>query len=64
MDGWKKLGTELGFTKQDFDMIKKFALPNRHGSYPKITYEEREQIMNFTRSVIDKLINWKLNNSK
>lgn len=61
--GWKKLGTELGFTEQDFDMIKKFALPNRHGTYPKITYKEREQIMNFTRSVIDKLIDWKLKNN-
>lgn len=57
-DGWTKLGTNLGFKEEDFNEIKKFALPNRHGKYPKITYQERERVMNFTRSIIDKVINW------
>jgi hypothetical protein len=62
--GWKELGKELGFTEKDFDEIKKFALPNRHGKYPTITYTERERIMNFTRRVIDKSIHQILSESK
>lgn len=57
-DGWTKLGANLGFKEEDFNVIKKYALPNRHGKYPKITYQEREQIMNFTRLIIDNTVNW------
>lgn len=52
--GWEKLNQVLGFQESDFDEIKKFALPNRHGEYLAMTYVERERIMNFTRSFIDK----------
>jgi hypothetical protein len=55
-DAWIKLRANLGFKKEDFDEIKTFALPNRHGKYPKITYQERERLMNFTRVIIDKVI--------
>lgn len=55
-DGWVKLREKLNFKRDDFIEINKFALPNRHGQYPKITYAERERIMNFTRRVIDALI--------
>lgn len=57
-DGWKKLRTNLVLKEVDFDEIKRFALPNRHGKYPKVTYGERERIMNFTRSIIDRTIDW------
>ena len=55
-NGWKKLNEKFDLKECDFDEIKKFALPNRHGSYPLITYKERERMMNFTRKIIDKLI--------
>jgi hypothetical protein len=57
-DGWEKLNTHLGFKKENFEEIQRFSLPNRHGAYPKITYQEREQIMNFTRNIIDKVIQY------
>ncbi len=55
-NGWGKLNSKLGFKTGDFEEIEKFALPNRHGDYPLITYKERERIMNFTRKIIDKFI--------
>lgn len=55
-DGWQKLSGNFNLQKNDFAEIRKFALPNRHGEYPAITYQERERIMNFTRDIIDKLI--------
>lgn len=55
-DGWLRLRNEFNLSQKDFEEIEKFALPNRHGEYPKITYEERERIMNFTRSIIDETI--------
>lgn len=55
-DGWQKLREEFNLQENDFTEIQKFALPNRHGEYPAITYQERERIMNFTRGIIDKLI--------
>ncbi|MEK9159259.1 MAG: hypothetical protein AAB383_00865 [Patescibacteria group bacterium] len=54
--GWKELGETLGFKEADFKEIKDFALPNRHGEHRQISYEQRERIMNFTRSIINKLI--------
>ena len=61
-NGWEKLKSEFCLQDNEFAEIQKFALPNRHGDYPTITYPERERIMNFTRSIIDKLI-IKLNTS-
>lgn len=55
-NGWEKLVKKSGLQEDDFTEIKKFALPNRHGEYPVIKYQERERIMNFTRSIIDKMI--------
>lgn len=51
--GWKLLRKELDFNRKFFKEIEKFAVPNRHGNYPVITYPEREKIMNKTRQVID-----------
>ena len=59
-DGWQKLRSEFNLQESDFGEIQKFALPNRHGDYPAITYQERERIMNFTRGIIEKLMD-KLN---
>lgn len=61
--GWIKLGSSLNYDQNDFDEIIKFATPNRHGDYPKITYQEREKIMNFTREFIDKFIDFILKNT-
>ena len=55
-DGWRNLRSEFNLAENDFIEIQKFALPNRHGDYPAISYQERERIMNFTRSIIEKLI--------
>lgn len=55
-NGWKKMNAEFDKVKEDYQELEKFALPNRHGLYPLITYEEREKVMNFTRSIIDSLI--------
>lgn len=52
-DGWKNLRSTLNLERSDFDEIKKYAIPGRHGRYPIIEYEERESVMNFTRSIID-----------
>lgn len=57
-DGWEKLRTNLDLKKEKFEEIEKFAKLNRHGEYPSITYRERESIMNFTRSIIDKTIDY------
>jgi hypothetical protein len=54
--GWKKLLNDLGYTEDDFKLIKQYGVPNRHGEYPAINYETREKIMNFTRGVIDRFI--------
>lgn len=55
-DGWEKMNTTLNYTEKDYSELKKFALPNRHGDYPLITYPERERIMNFTRTLIDDFV--------
>ncbi len=55
-DGWQKLRNEFNLKESDFTEIQKFALPNRHGDYPVISYQERERIMNFTRGIIERLI--------
>lgn len=54
--GWRELRTTLNFDREFFEDIEKFALPNRHGEYPIITYEKREVIMNKTRQVMDAFI--------
>lgn len=54
-NGWTKLNQEFGLIEKDFNEIKKFAIPNRHGEFPSITYLQRESIMNFTRKIINKL---------
>jgi len=59
-DGWGNLRTELNYTRQDFNEIERFGLPNRHGQYPAITYNERERIMNFTRRLIDRFVDKRL----
>lgn len=60
-DGWEKMSQKLGATGDStYKELRKFAKDNRHGVFPKITYEQREKIMNFTRDVINKFIDWKL----
>lgn len=54
--GWELLRRTLNFDRDFFKDIERFALPNRHGEYPVITYPEREEIMNKTRQVIDTFI--------
>jgi len=54
--GWNKLRTELGYMREDFREVERFGVPNRHGQYPIITYQDRERIMNFTRQLIDRFI--------
>lgn len=46
------------FAKADYKEIESFAVPNRHGKYPAITYEQRQRIMNFTRKLIDNFLNF------
>jgi hypothetical protein len=55
-DGWAKLRESFNLTEAHFSEIQKFALPNRHGVYPSITYVERERIMNFTRRIIEQTV--------
>lgn len=55
-DGWARMNIKFILERDSYIEIEKFALPNRHGDYPTITYNERENVMNFTRSIIDKLI--------
>jgi len=57
-EGWNKLRISFNLSEADFSEIQKFALPNRHGQYPAITYKERERIMNFTRMIIEKALNF------
>lgn len=62
-DGWKRMAKELGIKNfSSYELIQKFATPNRHGVYPKITWEQREEAMTFTRSVIEKSLAWLKNN--
>jgi hypothetical protein len=58
--GWESLRNQLGYQIVDFDQIKLFAIPNRHGAFPTITFQEREAIMNFTRTLIDRYIDHEL----
>ncbi len=55
-NSWGKLRSAMNLAKEDFDEILSFATPNRHGKYPAITYKERERIMNFTRTMINKTV--------
>jgi hypothetical protein len=55
-DGWRKLNEVLGYQEKDYEEINKFAVLNRHGDYPTISYDERERIMNFTREILERLI--------
>lgn len=58
-DGWNQMAKTIGITTFDsFDLMQQFAKPNRHGLYPKITWEQRKIIMMFTRDVIQKSIEW------
>jgi len=59
-NGWDALRAELNYTRQDFNQIMQYGIPNRHGIYPSITYPVREQIMNFTRDLINRFISIKL----
>jgi hypothetical protein len=53
---WFTMRNSLHLQQKDFSQILKFGKLNRHGDYPTITYKEREEIMNFTRSVILKTL--------
>jgi hypothetical protein len=58
-DGWKNMSEILKvYPDSTFYKIQKFAKPNRHGVYPVITYSEREEMMKFTRKVINAFIDW------
>lgn len=59
-NGWDTLRSELSYQRADFDQVMQYGIPNRHGKYPAITYPVREQILNFTRQLIDKFIDVKL----
>lgn len=58
-DGWKKMAKEIN-VKPDasYDLMQQFATPNRHGVYPAITWEQRKEIMTFTRNVVEKSLEW------
>jgi len=56
--GWELFREALDFDRYFFKDIERFALPNRHGEYPAITYPERETIMNKTRRIIDAFIEY------
>lgn len=58
--GWDSLRLELNYSREDFKEIEKFGIPNRHGLYPVITYNERERIMNFVRQLIDRFLEQRL----
>lgn len=58
---WENMRDKLEIEKKEFKEILKFSDDNRHWDYPAITYEEREDIMNFTRKVIDKFIKYSKN---
>lgn len=60
IQGWEDLRRDLNFSRKDFNYIEKFAIPNRHGDYPHTTYQEREKIMNFTRQLIDRFIDFSI----
>jgi len=63
-DGWVKMARELGVGSDlSYTKMQNFAKPNRHGIYPPITYKEREEIMTYTRKVINTFITW-LNKKK
>jgi hypothetical protein len=62
-DGWILMGRELNLSRNDvYEKMRNFAKNNRHGEFPKITYKDREEIMNYCREVINKFIKWKLSN--
>lgn len=54
--GWEKMREDLDLDRGFFKEIENFAILNRHGNTPPITYKERENIMNKTRKVINKFI--------
>lgn len=53
---WENLRSRLCIPRHDFERIEGFAFRNRHGVYPVISYKEREKIMNFTRELINKVV--------
>lgn len=58
-DGWKKMASAIDIKPDtSYELMQKFAKPNRHGMYPAITWEQRKEIMTFTRSVIEKSLEW------
>jgi len=60
--GWIKMAKEIRIgSDSSYTKMQSFAKPNRHGVYPAITYKEREEIMTYTRKVINAFIIW-LNN--
>jgi len=59
-NGWENLRRDLNYRRQDFNEIERFGIPNRHGQYPVIKYEERENVMNFTRQLIDRFVDKRL----
>ena len=59
-NGWENMKKNLSVDKNQ-DLLN-FAKSNRHGNYPPISYEKRKEFMQYTRSTIEKFIEWSKNN--
>ena len=55
-DGWSKFRSCLSISLEEIQSINKYSIPNRHGRYPFISYDERERIMNLTRKIINAML--------
>jgi hypothetical protein len=55
---WSLLNEILLFEESDHDELIEWATTNRHGNFPAITYKKRLKIMNHTRDIINKFINF------
>ena len=62
--GWQNMSKVLNISRnQVYEKMRDLAEKNRHGIYPAVSYQEREQIMNFTREVISQFVGWLLGKS-
>ncbi len=62
--GWEKMSKEIGVNPDSsYKKIQDFAKQNRHGVYLPISYEDRLEIMTFSRRVINAFFVW-LNNQR
>jgi hypothetical protein len=61
LDQWKAMAAAVGSSKDEMDPLRNHAFPARHGAAKPISDKERGEIYTYTWDIVEKYIDFRLN---